>query len=158
MKKQKIRQKGRQAKREFSAGGVVYKKRKGGVGWLVCKHSGYHKWVFPKGLVEEGEKVRQTAVREVEEECGIKTRIVGKIPEPEKYIYAFEGTKIFKIVEYFLMEYVSGDIKDHDWEMEEVEWLEFEAARERLDFSGAKKVLDKAKKLLEEKEKQLRLV
>jgi 8-oxo-dGTP pyrophosphatase MutT (NUDIX family) len=151
MKKQK-------SKREFSAGGVVYKRGKQGVKWLVCKHSGYHKWVFPKGLVEEGEKARETAVREVEEECGIKTRIVGKMAEPEKYIYTFEGTKIFKVVEYFLMEYVSGDIKDHDFEMEEVEWLEFKAARERLDFSGAKKVLDKAKKLLEEKEKQLRLV
>ena len=151
MKKQK-------SKREFSAGGVVYKKGKRGVKWLVCKHSGYHKWVFPKGLVEEGEKVRETAVREVEEECGIKTRIRAKIPDPEKYIYTFEGIKIFKVVEYFLMEYVSGDIKNHDWEMEEVEWMEFEAARERLDFTGAKKVLNKAKKLLEEKEKQLKLV
>jgi 8-oxo-dGTP pyrophosphatase MutT (NUDIX family) len=147
MKKQK-------SKREFSAGGVVYKGDK----WLVCKHSGYHKWVLPKGLVEEGEKPRQTALREVEEECGIKTKIIDKIPEAEKYIYTFEGTKIFKVVEYFLMEYVSGDIKDHDWEMEEVEWLSFKEAKERLDFSAAKKVMDRARKLREEKEKQLRLV
>ena len=148
----------KKSKREFSAGGVVYKKGKGGMRWLVCKHSGYHKWVFPKGLVEEGEKAKETALREVEEECGIKTKIILKIPEPEKYIYTFEGTKIFKLVEYFLMEYISGDIKDHDWEMEEVEWLKFDKARERLDFSAAKKVLDKAKKRLEDKEKQLKLV
>jgi len=146
------------SKREFSAGGVVYKKRKGEVRWLACKHSGYHKWVFPKGLVEKGEGVRETALREVEEECGIKTKIIAKIPEPEKYFYTFEGVKIFKQVEYFLMEYVSGDIADHDFEMEEVEWMRFKEARERLDFSGAKKVLDKARKLLGEKEKQLRLV
>ena len=146
------------SKREFSAGGVVYKKGKKEIKWLVCKHSGYHKWVFPKGLVEEGENVRETAAREVGEECGIKTRIVKKIKEPEKYIYTFEGVKIFKLVEYFLMEYMSGDIKDHDWEMEEVEWLSFDKVRERLDFPAAKKVLDKARKLLEEKESQLKLV
>jgi 8-oxo-dGTP pyrophosphatase MutT (NUDIX family) len=114
--------------------------------------------VFPKGLVEKGEGMKETALREVEEECGIKTKIVRKIPGPEKYIYTFEGTKIFKQVEYFLMEYVSGNIKDHDFEMEEVEWLEFEEARKRLDFAEAKKVLDKAKKLLEKKEKELKLV
>ena len=143
-----------QAKREFSAGGVVYKRDK----WLVCKHSGYHKWVLPKGVVEKGESLRETAVREVEEECGIKTKIIAKIKEPEKYVYTLEGVKVFKQVDYFLMEYVSGDIKDHDWEMEEVEWLEFDKARKRLNFPAARKVMDKAKKLREELEMQLKLI
>ena len=147
-----------QTKREFSAGGVVFKKEKGKVLWLVAKHSGYHKWILPKGLVEKGEGLKETAVREVEEECGIKTRMIGKIKESETYVYVMKGVKIFKRVDYFLMEYVSGDIKDHDWEMEEVEWLEFEGARKRLDFAGAKKVLDRAKEMREENEKQLRLV
>lgn len=147
MKKQK-------SKREFSAGGVVFKGKK----WLVCKHSGYHKWVLPKGLVEEGESLQTTAVREVEEECGIKCRVVAKIPEAEKYTYTMDGVKIFKVVSYFLMEYVSGDIKDHDWEMEEVGWFSFEQAKKRLDFKGAQDVMDKAKKIKEEQEMQLELI
>ena len=141
-------------KREFSAGGVAYKGDK----WLVCKHSGYHKWVLPKGLVEEGEGLQSTAVREVEEECGIKCKVVAKIPEVEKYTYTMDGVKIFKVVSYFLMEYVSGDIKDHDWEMEEVEWLGFSEAKERLDFPAARKVMDRAKKLKIDQEKQLKLI
>jgi len=145
-------------KREFSAGGVVYKKEKGKVKWLVCKHSGYHKWVLPKGLVEKGESLKNTAIREVEEECGIKTRVVAKIPDPEKYVYTMGGVKVFKQVNYFLMEYVSGDIKDHDWEMEEIEWRGFDGAYKRLNFHGAKKVLEKGRKLLEEKERQLELI
>ena len=132
----------------------MYKRDK----WLVCKHSGYHKWVLPKGVVEKGESLRETAVREVEEECGIKTKIIAKIKEPEKYVYTLEGVKVFKQVDYFLMEYVSGDIKDHDWEMEEVEWLEFDKARKRLNFPAARKVMDKAKKLREELEMQLKLI
>jgi 8-oxo-dGTP pyrophosphatase MutT (NUDIX family) len=146
------------SKQEFSAGGAVYKKEDGQILWLVCKHSGYHKWVLPKGLVEKGEGLEETAVREVEEECGIKTKVVAKIHEPEKYIYTMNGTKIFKMVNYFLLEYVSGDVANHDFEMEEVEWLEFEAAKEKLNFHGAKKVLEKARQLLADKEKQLKLI
>lgn len=146
------------SKREFSAGGVVYKKEDGQILWLICKHSGYHKWVLPKGLVDEGEKTEEAAVREVEEECGIKTKIIAKIPKSEKYIYTMNGVKIFKMVNYFLMEFVSGDIVNHDFEMEEVSWLEFEEAVEKLNFHGAKVVLEKARKLLIEKEKQLKLI
>lgn len=142
------------SKREFSAGGVVYKEGK----WLVCQHSGHHKWGFPKGLVEEGESLKETALREVEEECGVKTKIIDKIPEPEKYVYSLDGVRIFKQVNYFLMEYMSGDIKDHDWETEGIEWLEFDEAKKRLDFSGAKKVLLKAKKIKEEHDNQLKLL
>ncbi|MCG2691217.1 NUDIX domain-containing protein [Microgenomates group bacterium] len=146
------------SKREFSAGGAVYKKNGDKILWLVCKHSGYHKWVLPKGLIDEGEKAEETAVREVEEECGIKTKIIAKIPEPEKYIYTMNNVKIFKMVFYFLLEYISGDINNHDFEMEEVEWLEFEKAKEKLNFHGAKKVLEKARQLFEDKEKQLKLI
>ena len=146
------------SKREFSAGGAVYKKDNGQILWLVCKHSGYHQWVLPKGLIDEGEKAEETAAREVEEECGIKTKIIVKIPEPEKYIYTMNGVKIFKMVNYFLMEYVSGDIANHDFEMEEVGWLEFEEAKEKLNFHGAKVVLEKARQFLLDKEKQLKLI
>ena len=140
-------------KREFSSGGAVFRKLKTKneklkIEWLVAKHSGYHKWVLPKGLVEEGEKLEETAVREVEEETGIKAKVIAKIPEPEKYIYTMNGVKIFKMVTYFLMEYVSGDIKNHDFEMEEVEWLTFDEAKKTLNFHGAKEVLDKARALL----------
>ena len=124
----------------------------------MCKHSGYHKWVLPKGLVEKGEGLEETAVREVGEECGIKTKIIAKIPEPEKYIYTMNNVKIFKMVNYFLMEYVSGDIVNHDFEMEDVGWFRFEEAVEKLNFHGAKVVLEKARKLLIEKEKQLKLI
>jgi len=151
------------SKSEFSAGGAVFRKRKTKneklkTEWLVCKHSGYHKWVLPKGLVEKGEGLEETAVREVGEECGIKAKIIAKIPEPEKYIYTMNNVKIFKMVNYFLMEYVSGDMVNHDFEMEDVGWFRFEEAVEKLNFHGAKVVLEKARKLLIEKEKQLKLI
>jgi 8-oxo-dGTP pyrophosphatase MutT (NUDIX family) len=75
-------------KREFSAGGVVYKKFGNSYKFLLGKHSGYQKWVLPKGLIEVGERSWQTALRETEEEMGVKAKIV--LEEPlykETYFY-----------------------------------------------------------------------
>lgn len=140
-------------KREISAGGVVYKKlkvqnAKFKIAWLVCKHSGYKKWVLPKGLISEGETAEVAAVREVEEETGVKAKILAKIKPVEKYTYSLNGERVFKIVQYFLMEYMSGDIADHDWEMEQVEWLKFDEAYNRLEFAGQKRVLKQAKEMI----------
>ncbi|AKM78775.1 MAG: AP4A hydrolase [Candidatus Beckwithbacteria bacterium GW2011_GWB1_47_15] len=151
------------SRREFSAGGVVYRKlevrnSKHETVWLVCKHSGYHRWVLPKGLVEKGESLKDTAVREVEEECGVRAKVIAKIPEPERYVYTMAGQKVFKLVTYFLMEYQSGNIKDHSWEMEEVEWLEFDQAVKRVEFKGAKEVLEKAKKIRDELKLKQKLI
>jgi 8-oxo-dGTP pyrophosphatase MutT (NUDIX family) len=79
-------------RREFSAGGVVFKKRQvvGGplrseasklqVRFLLGKHSGYHKWALPKGLIEKGERSGQTAIRETEEEMGVRAKLVTSKP------------------------------------------------------------------------------
>ena len=135
-------------KREISAGGVVYKNSDDGVMWLAGKSSAYKKWVLPKGRIDGKDTMEQTAVREVEEETGIKAKIVAKIKPVEKYMYTLKGEKIFKIVQYFVMEYVGGDVADHDWEMEEVEWLGFEEAYKRLEFSGQKKMLKQAMEMV----------
>ncbi len=76
---------------EHSAGGVVFRyTRKTGdrreildsseVEFLLGKHSGYHKWVLPKGLVERGETHEEAAAREVAEEVGVRARIVDVAP------------------------------------------------------------------------------
>lgn len=86
-------------KKEYSAGGVVYKKlreegREQSVVWLLGKHSGYHKWVLPKGMIEAGETSEETAVRETEEELAVKARIVNSEPvHIEKYVYIAEMEK-----------------------------------------------------------------
>jgi len=108
--------------------------------------------------VEKGESLKDTAVREVEEECGVRAKVIAKIPEPERYVYTMAGQKVFKLVTYFLMEYQSGNIKDHSWEMEEVEWLEFDQAVKRVEFKGAKEVLEKAKKIRDELKLKQKLI
>ena len=138
---------------EHSAGGVVYKKRqatgnKRQVLWLVCKHSGYHKWVLPKGVVEEMEDPQQTAVREVLEETGIRAAIVRKITPDVRYKYMKQGVLVDKKVEFYLMKYIEGDIKHHSWEIEEVKWVSAVKALKLLAFPTEQKILRQAIKLL----------
>lgn len=135
---------------EFSAGGIVYRKEKGKAFILVGQHSGHHGWVFPKGLIGDyvkNEGKEDTALREVEEETGVKAKIVKPI-EPIEYWYVFEGQKIKKTVYYYIMEYISGDIKNHDWEMENVEWLKKEEIEARLTYPSDKKIWKEASKLI----------
>jgi len=135
---------------EFSAGGIVFKKENNKVFILISQHSGHHGWVFPKGRIGdhvENEDKEDTALREVKEETGVNGKIL-KTLKPVTYWYKWEGKSIKKTVYYFLMEYVSGDIEDHDWEMENVEWLPIEQVRKRLSYPSDKKVWKEAVKLV----------
>lgn len=126
-------------KREFSAGGIVFNKNK----VLLTKHSANHHWGFPKGLIDPGQTPEEAAVREVREEGGIKAEILGKVGY-SKYVYTWEGEKIFKIVTYFLMKYISGDPSLHDWEMEDASWFSPDEALKTLSFSQDKTLFKKA--------------
>lgn len=158
--------------REFSAGGVVFKKLKedNKILWLVRKTSAselYPKqyWMLPKGriddtnddkagpmargLIKADEASLQTAaLREVREESGIDAEIVKKIGTS---MYSFTDPKVGKIlkfVTFYLMKYIKDLEEGPDWETEEVKWLAFEEAKKQLSFNGEKEILSKAQELL----------
>ena len=79
-------------RREFSAGCVVFKKFP--LKFLLGKHSGYKKWVLPKGLIEKGERSFEAAIRETEEEMGVKAKLVSEKPiHKEEYFYIADFKK-----------------------------------------------------------------
>lgn len=141
---------------EVSAGGVVFKKEGEKILWLICQHSQHKGWVFPKGLVGDhtkDEPMEQAALREVEEEGGIKAKIVKKDPIKITYKYQWNnsphgGVKgknilVNKTVYYFLMEYVSGDPKNHDWEMSDAKFVTQEEVKKTLTYSLDKEAFEK---------------
>lgn len=125
--------------RDFSAGGIVFKD--GQV--LLTQHSTNLYWGFPKGHIDAGETSKDAAIREIREEGGIQAEIVDKVGQ-SNYVYIMNGEKIFKVVTVFLMKYLSGDPKNHDWEVEEAGWFTAEEAMEKLSFSQDKVLLKKA--------------
>lgn len=143
----------RHMKFEFSAGGIVFKKENKRTYILVAQHSQHHGWVFPKGLIGDREEFKnqskeETAIREVEEETGVKATIVKPI-SPVTYWYQLEGEKIKKTVYYFLMEYSSEDPSNKDHEMERVEWLPAHEVEKRLTYKSDKEVWQETKKLIQ---------
>ena len=156
--------------REFSSGGVVFKKVNGKVLWLTRKTAAsalYPKqyWMLPKGRIDDAEgdlpgpmasgkkradeeSLRSAALREVAEEGGVEARIIDKI-ETLKYSFNHPlhgGT--LKFATFYLMEWESDLPEGFDDETSEIKWLPFEEAFKTLTFSGEKQVLKKAKNLL----------
>ena len=120
-----------QIKNEISAGGIVFRRVQNlaprvNVEWLITQHSQHKGWVFPKGLVgdtNKNEKMEDAALREVEEEGGVKARILFPTPVKVFYSYTWNDIQVNKTVYYYLMEYISGDPKNHDWEMMDAKFI-----------------------------------
>lgn len=135
-----------EVKREFSAGGIVFKKELEKIFWLVIKPTGSDKWRLPKGWIEKGEKAIDTAKREVEEEAGIEAEVLGKVGI-EKFFFIQDKTRILKTVVFYLMEYCQQAETGPSWETERIDWLPFGEAKNRLAFSKEKDLLEKAQKI-----------
>lgn len=133
---------------EVSAGGVVYRRTGDALEVVLCKAAGYERWVLPKGLVQRNESNEAAAIREVEEEVGVRGRLVAALGEPEKYIYTARGVRVFKRVYYFLLEYEAGDIRPQAGEILEARWMPIDEAIEIAGYKQTKDVLRRAQAIL----------
>jgi 8-oxo-dGTP pyrophosphatase MutT (NUDIX family) len=97
-------------------------------------------WVLPKGTPEYGETTEQAALREVTEETGIQTRIVGELGRI-RYSFSRQGRRYSKEVLYFLMEAIGGDISLHDHEYDDARWFALDSAAEHLAYTNEADVL-----------------
>jgi 8-oxo-dGTP pyrophosphatase MutT (NUDIX family) len=133
-----------------SAGGIVVR-YESDQPWLVVgsrrRERDGRTWTLPKGTPDPGETREQTAIREVEEETGLKVRITGPLDSIE-YWFVQSGTRIHKTVHYFMMEPVGGDLASHDHEFDEVRWIQFDQAPTMLTFETERALVARAADLL----------
>jgi 8-oxo-dGTP pyrophosphatase MutT (NUDIX family) len=138
-------------KEQVSAGGVVFRAGEGGVEVVIVSVGGQNRWQLPKGLVDEGENPELTAVREAREEGGVSSEVVQLI-ETIEYWYAGldKGIRVrfHKRVHFYLLRYLSGDTKDHDWEVNEARWVPIGDATSQLAFDNERRVMERARDLL----------
>jgi 8-oxo-dGTP pyrophosphatase MutT (NUDIX family) len=120
--------------REFSAGGVVVRQMQGRPFVAVVRVRDQI-LALPKGHPDGDESAADAARREVREETGLEAQLVERLGDV-KYWYVRGGERVMKIVAFFLFRYRSGDVADHDHEVEEALWIPLEEAPERLAYEG----------------------
>jgi 8-oxo-dGTP pyrophosphatase MutT (NUDIX family) len=135
-----------------SAGGVAFRRTKEGVEVALVSVGTPARWQLPKGLVDAGETPEVTALREVREEAGIEAKLVAPLDTVEYWYVGHRGkqrVRFHKFVHFYLMEYQSGNVGDHDHEVNEARWVGIAGAEALLAFKGEKKAVAQAAALLE---------
>ena len=135
--------------REFSAGGAVVRRFRGRPFVACIRVKGGAVLALPKGHIDAGESAAEAAAREVHEETGLDAELVEKLDDV-RYWYARGGQRVFKVVSFFLFRYRAGSIRDHDREVESVEWVPLAEAPRRLSYRGERDVAAAALARLED--------
>jgi 8-oxo-dGTP pyrophosphatase MutT (NUDIX family) len=144
-------------RREFSAGGVVVRRMRGR-DWVAVvrprRDEGTRAvWALPKGLVDPGETPLEAAVREVAEETGVRATGDRKLGDV-RYVYTWEGERVFKIVSFFLLRAAGGRIGDlppgMEIEVAEARWAPLADAPALLSYGGERDMARKASEALAE--------
>ena len=140
-----------ETKEQVSAGGVVHRRRGRRTEVALISVGEPGRWQLPKGLVGRGETPEEAALREVEEETGLRCEVVAELERVEYWYFSKGGARrvrFHKFVHFYLMRHVSGDVSGHDDEVNEARWVALEDAEGMLAFKGEKKALAEARAML----------
>jgi 8-oxo-dGTP pyrophosphatase MutT (NUDIX family) len=158
--------------RQFSAGGVVYKKEAGKTLFLLKRNTlspGYYAsgdWSLPKGWIDDdgpdqpgpetlgrkratSDEVQAAALREVREETGVEAKILSRLGIVRFFFVDHHHDKIMKTVIFFLMEYIGDLSQGFSSETSEVKWVGLDdAATMLVKRKGEYEIIKKAADML----------
>jgi bis(5'-nucleosidyl)-tetraphosphatase len=128
---------------EFSAGAVIFRIQNGQIFYLLMHYEEGH-WGSPKGHIEKGETIEETARREVREETGLTDiQFLEGFRENNEYFLTGKEGKVFKKVTFLIAETRTQKVV-LSFEHIEFVWLPFTEALDRATFQNEKLLLQKA--------------
>jgi 8-oxo-dGTP pyrophosphatase MutT (NUDIX family) len=122
-----------------AAGGVVWRRGPDGPEVAVVHRPRYDDWSLPKGKLDPGESWEAAALREVEEEIGLRCRLGPELP-PVTYT---DNKGRGKVVRYWLMEPEGGTFVPND-EVDDVRWLPPDEAMALLSYPHDRELVEEA--------------
>jgi 8-oxo-dGTP pyrophosphatase MutT (NUDIX family) len=120
-----------------AAGGLVCRRGDHGLEVALVHRPRYDDWSFPKGKLDKGESWEDAALREVEEEIGVRCRLGAELP-PTSYT---DPKGRAKVVRYWLMEPVDGEFEPSS-EVDEMRWVSRDEAETLLSYPHDRELLD----------------
>jgi ADP-ribose pyrophosphatase YjhB (NUDIX family) len=135
---------------EISAGGIVVDRgapRPAAALIARLDRRGRLLWSLPKGHLEAGETAEDAAVREIEEETGIRGRVLAPLGTVDFWFVA-EDRRVHKTVHHYLLEAYGGELSDTDVEVDQVAWVPLEEVPRRLAYPGERRLVAAAAELL----------
>ena len=109
-------------------------------------------WVLPKGLIDAGETPFQAALREGYEETGLRARLSSKLGDV-RYVYTWEGERVFKIVSFYLAHASGGRIGElpagMEVEVADARWFPLTDGPQLLAYKGEREMVARAKEALD---------
>jgi 8-oxo-(d)GTP phosphatase len=120
-----------------AAGAVVLRRSSSTEEVLLVHRPKYDDWSFPKGKLDPGESPHEAAVREVEEETGVRATLLDELPTV-RWRDRFDRPKASR---YWRMAIGPAAEARPQHEVDEVAWLPLDAAIERLSYPRDAEVL-----------------
>jgi len=119
---------------EKSAGGIIVFHSKT-CWWVLVMKDRSGSWTFPKGKIESGESARDAAIREIQEEVGIRDLAYRATCTPSKYYY-FRNVSIKKTVQYYLFESFkkSKPVVQKEEGISEAKWVLLSTAKKMIGY------------------------
>ena len=136
------------ARRETSAGGVVYRLDGGAPLFLLIRDS-YANWGFPKGHLEAGERADEAAMREVREETGLSELALRGTIDTIDWYFRFRGKLIHKVCHFYLMETSQAETAPQRTEgITACQWIAYDEATVAVSYANARQVLQRAQEMI----------
>lgn len=131
------------AVREYTAGGMVFRRAAAGKIDILMIQDRKGRWTIPKGHVEEGETFEQTAVREIGEETGLTKLVIRDKLDKIFFFYRREGLLIYMTTHIFLIEAL-GDtnalVAEDSEGIVDVKWFEKDEALQQIEYKDTEKL------------------